>query len=186
MKCKICGKKYKHLGSHVYHSHGVTAKEYKQHFCLDYNFPNLLTNPLFNPILNELDEISFDDKAKAREENGVWKIKDNVIRKTDKQKKDFQKAHDLYVNEVEGCPKVSGYFPVFLDSKTTATNFVVDWNIINSEEDIAVFDENNNPLYFYIDIFSKEKTFASVFIYNDWVRDGTIQAQIAYGLKIIK
>jgi hypothetical protein len=36
--CQICGKEYKHLGSHLWHGHKVTAREYKQEFGLDYNF----------------------------------------------------------------------------------------------------------------------------------------------------
>ena len=39
LKCKICGKYYKHLGSHVWHKHKITAREYKRRFGLNYNHP---------------------------------------------------------------------------------------------------------------------------------------------------
>lgn len=39
LKCKICGKYFKHLGSHIWHKHKILAKEYKQEFGLNYNHP---------------------------------------------------------------------------------------------------------------------------------------------------
>lgn len=36
LKCKICGKSYDHLGSHIFHFHGITAREYKEEFELPY------------------------------------------------------------------------------------------------------------------------------------------------------
>lgn len=38
-KCKLCEKTFEHLGSHLWHAHKVTAREYKEEFGLDYNFP---------------------------------------------------------------------------------------------------------------------------------------------------
>ncbi len=35
--CKICGKEFEHLGSHVWHKHKIKAKEYKKMFELPYN-----------------------------------------------------------------------------------------------------------------------------------------------------
>lgn len=36
--CKICGRKFKHLGSHIYHKHGLKANDYKEKFGLPHNF----------------------------------------------------------------------------------------------------------------------------------------------------
>ena len=38
MKCEICGKDYKHLGSHIWHGHKIKAREYKMEFGLDLSF----------------------------------------------------------------------------------------------------------------------------------------------------
>jgi len=38
IKCKICGKSFHHLGSHLWHKHKIRAKEYKARFGLPYNF----------------------------------------------------------------------------------------------------------------------------------------------------
>lgn len=37
--CKICGKECQYLGSHLWHAHKIKAKEYKQKFRLDLNYP---------------------------------------------------------------------------------------------------------------------------------------------------
>lgn len=37
LKCKICGKPFSHLGSHIWHKHKITAKEYKTEYGLPYN-----------------------------------------------------------------------------------------------------------------------------------------------------
>lgn len=36
LKCKICNKSFHHLGSHIFHGHGITAREYKTEFELPY------------------------------------------------------------------------------------------------------------------------------------------------------
>lgn len=35
LKCKICNKIFKHLGSHVWHKHKVLSRDYKMEFGLD-------------------------------------------------------------------------------------------------------------------------------------------------------
>ncbi len=35
LKCKICNKLFKHLGSHLWHKHKVLARDYKMEFGLD-------------------------------------------------------------------------------------------------------------------------------------------------------
>lgn len=37
LKCRICGKLYSHLGSHIWHGHKITAREYKTEYGLPYN-----------------------------------------------------------------------------------------------------------------------------------------------------
>ena len=36
IQCKICGKSWKHLGSHLWHKHKVLAREYKEEFGLPF------------------------------------------------------------------------------------------------------------------------------------------------------
>jgi transcription elongation factor Elf1 len=36
--CKVCGKKFKHLGSHLWHGHRILAKDYKEAYGLPHNF----------------------------------------------------------------------------------------------------------------------------------------------------
>ena len=45
LKCKICGKYFKHLGSHVWHKHRMLARDYKRRFGLNYNHP-LITSKI--------------------------------------------------------------------------------------------------------------------------------------------
>ena len=45
LKCKICGKLYKHLGSHIWHAHHVLAREYKEEFGLPYRM-SLITDEI--------------------------------------------------------------------------------------------------------------------------------------------
>lgn len=37
--CRICEKRFNHLGSHIWHKHKITAREYKEQFGLNYNQP---------------------------------------------------------------------------------------------------------------------------------------------------
>jgi hypothetical protein len=37
LECLICGKKYRHLGSHIWHKHKILAREYKEKFGLPYD-----------------------------------------------------------------------------------------------------------------------------------------------------
>lgn len=36
LKCRICGRVFRHLGSHLWHRHGVLAKEYKEEYGLPF------------------------------------------------------------------------------------------------------------------------------------------------------
>ncbi len=39
LKCLICGKMYRHLGSHLYHTHQMKAHDYKARFELPFSMP---------------------------------------------------------------------------------------------------------------------------------------------------
>ena len=45
LKCLICGRSFKHLGSHLWHGHHVLAREYKEEFGLPYNM-SLITDEI--------------------------------------------------------------------------------------------------------------------------------------------
>lgn len=36
LKCQICEKEFSHLGSHIWHGHHITARDYKEEFGLPY------------------------------------------------------------------------------------------------------------------------------------------------------
>ena len=56
LKCKICGKYYKHLGSHIARKHKILAKDYKRMFSLD------LKTPLITSEIQEKKRLKFDRK----------------------------------------------------------------------------------------------------------------------------
>jgi len=43
LKCLICGKRFNHLGSHIWHRHKITAREYKEEFGLPYKMALIST-----------------------------------------------------------------------------------------------------------------------------------------------
>lgn len=45
LKCLICGKSFRHLGSHLWHGHHVLAREYKEEFGLPYKM-SLITDEI--------------------------------------------------------------------------------------------------------------------------------------------
>ena len=61
LKCKICGRYYRHLGSHLWHGHRILSKEYKEQFELPYNMA-LIT-----------DEIKEKKRRKAYLWQKTWK-----------------------------------------------------------------------------------------------------------------
>lgn len=60
LKCKICGKQWKHLGSHIWHKHQILAREYKEEYGLPYDMSLTTT---------EIQE----KKRIAEKENSTWK-----------------------------------------------------------------------------------------------------------------
>lgn len=55
IKCKICGKKFAHLGSHIWHKHKVLAKDYKSEFGLPYNF-SLINKEVYRKKVEKFEE----------------------------------------------------------------------------------------------------------------------------------
>lgn len=56
--CLLCGKECEHLGSHIYHAHSFTAREYKKEYELPYKMP------LISPRVKEKKQEAY---AKDRE-----------------------------------------------------------------------------------------------------------------------
>ena len=46
LKCKICGKSFNHLGSHIFHGHQMTAREYKTEYELPFKMA-LISNEVY-------------------------------------------------------------------------------------------------------------------------------------------
>ena len=55
LKCKLCGKTYQHLGSHLWHKHKITAREYKHEFGLPYNMA-LISKQIYEKKVAAFDE----------------------------------------------------------------------------------------------------------------------------------
>jgi hypothetical protein len=98
---------------------------------------------------------------------------------------DFNKTKKLEVASVSGTPTVDKAQPIYLtsgDDSTTGTGEVVlDWTNINGPSDIALYDQDGNLLYYEIEELNVSNKTGLIWVYNSWVRDGTVQAQIAYG-----
>jgi len=67
------------------------------------------------------------------------------------------------------------------DSKTGNGDIVIDFSNVSGAEDIAVYDQNGNLLDYEIESLDTTNKTGVLWAYNDWVRDGTTQAQLAYG-----
>ena len=98
---------------------------------------------------------------------------------------DFNKKKPISVTSTTGAPTISRAQPFKITGgveNTTGTgNIVLDWSNISSRSDIAVYDENDNLLDYYFEGFDATNETAVIWVYRDWVRDGSTQAQIAYG-----
>ena len=98
---------------------------------------------------------------------------------------DFYKTKSLKVTEVSGQPTISRTVCLKItsgDDATTGTGeIVLDWSNIGSKADIGVYDESNNLLDYYFESFDATAETAVIWVFRDWVRDGTVQAKIAYG-----
>ena len=68
------------------------------------------------------------------------------------------------------------------DDQTTGTgDIVIDFTNIAGPEDIAIYDQNGNLLDYEIESLDTTAETATIWAYNSWVRDDSVQAQIAYG-----
>jgi len=67
------------------------------------------------------------------------------------------------------------------DSKTGNGDIVIDFSNVSDAQDIAVYDQNGNLLDYEIEDLDTTNETGVLWAYNDWVRDGTTQAQLAYG-----
>lgn len=98
---------------------------------------------------------------------------------------DFNKVKKLDVESETDEPTISHAVPIKItsgDDSTTGTGeIVLDWTNISSESDIAVYDENDNLLDYWIESFDASDETATIHVYRDWVQDGSTQCQVAYG-----
>jgi hypothetical protein len=98
---------------------------------------------------------------------------------------EYDHEKELVVASVSGTPTVSKAQPIYLsggdDSQTGTGPVVLDWTGINGPSDIAVYDESGNLLDYEIEELDTTNETGVLWVYNDWVRDGTVQAQVAYG-----
>lgn len=83
LTCKLCGKNCAHLGSHIYHKHGISAREYKEEFELPYQM--------------SLISVEIREKKIARFDEGREKYLKNLTRQHS-----FEKGRD-------GNRRISGY-----------------------------------------------------------------------------
>jgi len=60
-------------------------------------------------------------------------------------------------------------------------DIILDWTNISSESDIAVYDQDGNLLGYEIESFDATAEEAVLWVYGDWVRDDSVQAQVVYG-----
>lgn len=103
---------------------------------------------------------------------------------------DYNKEKKLDVKSVSGSPTVSKAQPIVVtdgDDSTSGTgDIIIDATNVSSTSDIAVLDQNDNTLDFE---FENPGAIGNgtlseplvIWVYNDWVRDGTTQAKVVYG-----
>lgn len=98
---------------------------------------------------------------------------------------DFNKIKKLDVVGVSGAPTISRALCLKItsgDDSTTGTGeIVLDWANIASKADIAIYDEKNKLLGYYFESFDETDEKAVIWVFRDWVQDGSTQLQIAYG-----
>jgi hypothetical protein len=98
---------------------------------------------------------------------------------------DFNKLKPLKVKSITNTPSVNKAQPIYItsgDDSTTGTGVVVlDWSNINGVNDIAVYDQNGNLLNYQIEKLDTTNKTGLIWVYNSWIRDGTVQVKLAYG-----
>lgn len=97
----------------------------------------------------------------------------------------YNKQKEIKVASVAGTPTISKAQPFKItngDDTTTGTgDIVLDWANISSKADIAVYDQNDTLLDYYFESFDATAKTAVIWVYKDWVQDGSVQARIKYG-----
>jgi hypothetical protein len=97
----------------------------------------------------------------------------------------FNKVKELLIPSVTGTPTINKTQPIYLtsgDDSTTGTGIIVlDWSNISGPSDISIYDQNDNLLAYEIEELDTTNKNGLIWVYNSWVRDGTVQAKIAYG-----
>lgn len=73
--CQICKQSFNHLGSHIYHKHGMLARDYKAKFGLPY------TMPLISTTVKEKKQVAFNKDRKKYLKNIVDGGKENRFKK---------------------------------------------------------------------------------------------------------
>jgi hypothetical protein len=71
--------------------------------------------------------------------------------------------------------------PYLNDSDKGNGSIILDWSNIADAQDIAVYDQNGNLLDYEIESLDTTAETATLWAYNSWTRDDSVQAQIAYG-----
>lgn len=98
---------------------------------------------------------------------------------------DYSSKKKLAVTSVSGSPTISRVMPLKLKSGDPSTTgvgeIVLDWTNISGKDDIGIYDENGNLLDYCFESFDLTNQEGIVWVYDDWVRDDTIQTQVAYG-----
>lgn len=98
---------------------------------------------------------------------------------------DYTREKPLTVASATGTPTVSKAQPLYItsgDDQTTGTGqVVIDWTNVSAESDIAVYDDSDSLLSYEIEDFDATAETALLWVYNDWVRDGTEQAKLVFG-----
>jgi hypothetical protein len=98
---------------------------------------------------------------------------------------DFLRKKALDVAGVTDQPTISRTMCLKItsgnDSTTGTGEIVLDWSSISSKADIAVYDQNNNLLDYYFESFNSTDEKAVIWVYREWVQDGSTQLKVAYG-----
>ena len=98
---------------------------------------------------------------------------------------EYDDIKPLEVTTAPGNPTIAQALPVKIiggaDSTTGTGDVVIDWTNVSSPADIAILDSDQNPMDYWIEEFDTSTETAVVHVYSNWLRNGTVQAQVAYG-----
>ncbi len=106
--CKLCGKECLYLGSHLWFKHKMKAREYKEMYGLDYNYP------LISPEVQAKKRVAFE----ADREKYIANLKSNgskywFKKGTTNKQRVSQQSIDRYLGQLEVINKNSrGKCPV--------------------------------------------------------------------------